>query len=349
MKATGGSNISSTAQIGDGVIVNADINASASITHSKMESDARARANHSGSQAASTISDFAARVGDSISTLTNKTIDAEGAGNSISNIANGNIKANAGIVDTKLAQIATAGKVHGSAITNLDSLPSGAGVIPQANLPSFASLAETINTNPTTNTWYSYIANLIASSTSAMLGWTVAAMTLVVADGAGGFFRLLSNGGSSSIISKIPGTGSVDNYDSNKRIIIKWRLKLSDTNNIKSWGLAQGAASIFAAQTGNNDVVRFVENAGTLYANTGNSVAPLSTDISAGITRTNWNTFAIDFQPGVSARFYINGTLVATHTTNLPTAAGNDLLLAYGLNTTAQSIDTFPPIISLAI
>jgi len=49
---------------------------------------------------------------------------------------NTNIKAGAGIVDTKLATIATAGKVEGGALTKLDEIPSGAGVIPSANVPS---------------------------------------------------------------------------------------------------------------------------------------------------------------------------------------------------------------------
>jgi hypothetical protein len=50
------------------------------------------------------------------------------------NIDNANIKASAGIVDTKLAQITTASKVHGTSITGLASVPSGAGVLPAVNV-----------------------------------------------------------------------------------------------------------------------------------------------------------------------------------------------------------------------
>lgn len=50
-------------------------------------------------------------------------------------IVNADISPSAGIVDTKLAQITTANKVHGTSITGLGSLPVGAGVIPSANLP----------------------------------------------------------------------------------------------------------------------------------------------------------------------------------------------------------------------
>ena len=51
------------------------------------------------------------------------------------NLDNTNIKANAAIADSKLSQITTGGKVSGAALTDLASIPSGAGVIPVANVP----------------------------------------------------------------------------------------------------------------------------------------------------------------------------------------------------------------------
>lgn len=65
-------------------------------------------------------------------------------------IKNADISATAGIVDTKLAQITTADKVHGSSIGNLASIPAGAGVIPSANLPSLGSRITSDATNVTT-------------------------------------------------------------------------------------------------------------------------------------------------------------------------------------------------------
>lgn len=50
------------------------------------------------------------------------------------NIDNANVKASAGIVDSKLAQITTAGKVSGAALTSLSSTPAGAGLLPSANI-----------------------------------------------------------------------------------------------------------------------------------------------------------------------------------------------------------------------
>lgn len=50
------------------------------------------------------------------------------------NLDNANIKSNAAIVDTKLAQISTAQKVKGSALTSFSDIPTAAGQIPSANL-----------------------------------------------------------------------------------------------------------------------------------------------------------------------------------------------------------------------
>lgn len=49
------------------------------------------------------------------------------------NVDNNNIAASAAIVDTKLAQISTASKVSGAALTSLSSVPSGAGQLPGVN------------------------------------------------------------------------------------------------------------------------------------------------------------------------------------------------------------------------
>ena len=63
------------------------------------------------------------------------------------NIANANIKAAAGIVDSKLAQIVTAGKVSGAALTDLASIPAGAGAIPAINAPPTSIKIGSFNIN----------------------------------------------------------------------------------------------------------------------------------------------------------------------------------------------------------
>jgi hypothetical protein len=53
----------------------------------------------------------------------------------VAGIVNADISNSAAIAPTKLAQITTASKVAGTALTGLTGIPSGAGVIPAANLP----------------------------------------------------------------------------------------------------------------------------------------------------------------------------------------------------------------------
>lgn len=59
----------------------------------------------------------------------------------LQNIANADVASDAGIVDTKLATISTAGKVSGAALTSFANIPSGAGYIPAANLASIPNTA----------------------------------------------------------------------------------------------------------------------------------------------------------------------------------------------------------------
>lgn len=56
----------------------------------------------------------------------------------ISGIVNADCAAGMALVDTKLADITSGGKVRGTSILNLPSVPSGAGLIPIANVPNIS-------------------------------------------------------------------------------------------------------------------------------------------------------------------------------------------------------------------
>lgn len=74
--------------------------------------------------------------------LNNQTLDGS------TNIAIGGIQttniANLAITDAKIAGITIAGKVNGSALTALNNIPSGAGVIPTVNLGSGTANSSTV-------------------------------------------------------------------------------------------------------------------------------------------------------------------------------------------------------------
>lgn len=92
------------------------------IANSKLATDPLDRTNHTGTQTVSTISDYATAT----ATFTNKTIDVDGTGNSITNIANANIKAGASIDLAKLATdpLARANHTGTQAISSVSGLQS---------------------------------------------------------------------------------------------------------------------------------------------------------------------------------------------------------------------------------
>jgi hypothetical protein len=87
---------------------------------------------------------------------------------------------------------------------------------------------------------------------------------------------------------------------------------------------------------------------GTTYrALTDDGSAITTTTISA-ITTTDWNVYRIEFDPASACRFYVNGTLVATHTTNLP-ASSDSVSIGGGHTTTGRTWFMTAPIISIEI
>ena len=124
----------------DGSIVNADISGSASIAYSKLSLN--------NSIVNADISSSAAIAYSKLNLATS--------------ILNADVSASAAIVDTKLATISTAGKVSGAALTSLSSTPSGAGVIPTANLGSGATATTFLRGDQT----YAIPGNYILSSTT---------------------------------------------------------------------------------------------------------------------------------------------------------------------------------------
>lgn len=57
---------------------------------------------------------------------------------------------------------------------------------------------------------------------------------------------------------------------------------------------------------------------GVLYATNANGTTQSATDISSGLTLSDWNKFRVVLDPGTSVKFYVGDVLKATHTTNVP-------------------------------
>lgn len=97
------------------------------------------------------------------------------------------------------------------------------------------------------------------------------------------------------------------------------------------------------------DALTFSFDGGKLYAHAGNQATPggTTTEISlAGITLTNKNLFRIEYVRGTDAKFYINGTLLATLATNLPIGS-NSIFFGWGStgNTNTCYIKNISPLL----
>jgi hypothetical protein len=251
-------------------------------------------------------------------------------------ISSGVISVNSGTSANNIVKLDSSAKlpaVDGSALTNLPAVES-----------------YSVNANETFNTYLTQQIPFIPTSTSAMAGWSGTGTTPFTFNGAGSYVRMYDSLGGAFIQSTLLiGTGSQSNYryDDSKIIRLKFKARFTDTSDIKGIGLCITAANIYTAQTDTtNGEIRFVLNGATLYSQNANGTAT-STNITGSLTVTNWNLYEIVFTPGVSAKFYVNGTLVATHTTNLPTTGTP--VLAIGASANGRQVDLFCPVVSIQI
>ena len=70
--------------------------------------------------------------------------------------------------------------------------------------------------------------------------------------------------------------------------------------------------------------IGFFIDAGVAYTSSSDGTTQETTDISSSITLTSLNNLRFVFDAGTSIKFYVNDTLVATHTTKIP-SSDNDV------------------------
>lgn len=100
------------------------------------------------------------------------------------------------------------------------------------------------------------------------------------------------------------------------------------------WGFGSatcGAGGVDANATSVDPHIGFFWDNGTLYASCGDGAAQTRTNITSGVTIGAPNWYEIVFDAGVSASFYVNGTLKATISTNLPTGSSTNMAYAHGV------------------
>lgn len=172
--------------------------------------------------------------------------------------------------------------------------------------------------SPNTDVASAYHTTIIPINAASTTGWTVVNyLSLASNAGVEGF----TFPGTGIIATKLPGSSTTTlNFSDNKIVRLKFRAIISDDSSIRGFGLVTSNADVYSAITGTNNTIRFVVSAtNTLYAVNANGTNT-NTEISAVDTAV-WNTYEIIWTPGTDVKFYVNGVLRATHTTNLPTAS----------------------------
>lgn len=110
------------------------------------------------------------------------------------------------------------------------------------------------------------------------------------------------------------GAGTNLEYNGSGKIILDFNAKLIAGSGIFSMGFFSNPEQAWDA---NGTGVGFYMDNGVIYALTKKadpSGSDEKTDVSSGITETNWNNYRIELDIGVDVKFYINGTLVKTTT-----------------------------------
>lgn len=97
------------------------------------------------------------------------------------------------------------------------------------------------------------------------------------------------------------------------RIVLEWDMRFTNVANILNTSFIAGFGNAKTSIRTSNNIAAICLNGDVLTAITDDAGTEALTDISAGITVTNWNKYRITAVPGNSVAFYINDTLVATH------------------------------------
>lgn len=130
------------------------------------------------------------------------------------------------------------------------------------------------------------------------------------------------------------------NYTFAKDCVCEFSLNMGAFDGeLGGWGLVNTVAP-FSNVTDTSAAACFVLNAaGQLYAHTGTGAAYTNTAINDP-TLTLVHTYRIEFTSGSNAKFYINGVLKATHTTNLPSGSAINWGFGGGGKTSSCTVST---------
>jgi len=97
------------------------------------------------------------------------------------------------------------------------------------------------------------------------------------------------------------------------RIVLEWDMRLTNVANMLNTSVLFGFGNSKTSIRTSDNIAGFILDGDVLKSITDNSGTEELTDVSDGITVTNWNKYRITALPGNIVQFYINDAVVATH------------------------------------
>ena len=283
-----------SAKIADGTIVNADINASAAIALSKLATDPLARANHTGSQTASTISDFTEAAQDAIGGILGTGLTYNDSSNTIT-------------VDSTNIQLRVSG-VSDTEIGYLDGVTSS--IQTQLDLNLASSIASTT---------YAPIASPTLTGTPAAPTATAGTNTTQIATTA--FVK-------KSVDDLINGAGAA--YDTLKELS---DLIIADESTASSLATTVGNKAPKADPTFTGTVTLPLSTSGYVTTNSSGVISSVATVPNSGLTNSKVTVGTTDISLGASSTT-LAGLTSVTSTSFTGALTGNASTVTDGVYTT---------------
>lgn len=184
-----------------------------------------------------------------------------------------------------------------------------------------------VGTNTTTKTYNNFqIPWIISTDVPSGNFWTSSSTSSLVTNM--GYIRFQASGDvAHSVITTngigmkvTSGSGADIAFGDGKDVICEFTwTRVGAASEQSGFGFATSATPFSTYNDTTVDAACFtIDTSGNLYGHTCDGAAQTNSSAITGVTLTNNNTYRIEVNDGVDVKFYVNGVLKATNTTNLP-------------------------------
>jgi len=173
-----------------------------------------------------------------------------------------------------------------------------------------------------------FLASNVTSTSSAPAYTSVTGSGAVTASSGGWDMATGTTDGSSTLVRLRTHTGDVSGGRWERDMQMCWNYRVYTASSggtvfQTTMGDNNSAGASTGVLTGKHEGFIWGKNGGVLklWATNADGTTQTKTDISSGLSWSNTYNYCVVHTAGVDVKFYVDGTLKATHTTNLPTAS----------------------------